>query len=100
MSVFVDVPVHPVDLIILAIAVVVAALGSAEFVACQDHRCALRKEQCGQQVSLLTFPQADDRRVVGWTLGAAIPRPVVRTSVAVVFAVGLVVFVVVADEIV
>ena len=44
--------------------------------------------------------RADDRRVVGRPLGAAVPAVVVVGAVAVVLAVGLVVLVVVADQVV
>ncbi len=36
------VPGHPADLVVLAVGVVVAALAAAGFVACQEHRHALR----------------------------------------------------------
>ena len=43
--------------------------------------------------------QLVDRRVVGRALGAVVPRPVVGMAVLVVLAVGLVVLVVVGDEV-
>ena len=48
---------------------------------------------------LLAGAQGDDVRVVGRALGAAVPRPVVVGAVAVVLAVGLVVLVVVGDQV-
>src|SRR6185312_16724522 len=44
--------------------------------------------------------QMDDLRIVGGTLHAAVPGPVVRLPVPVVLAVGLVVLLVVRDQIV
>ena len=51
------VPVHPAELVVLAVDVVVAPLGAAELVAVGDHRHALGQQQRGQDVALLPFPQ-------------------------------------------
>ena len=42
-AVGVDLPVDPADLVVLAIGIVIAALGAGEFVAGEDHRRALRQ---------------------------------------------------------
>ena len=42
------VPVEPRDLVVLAVGVVVAALGAAELVAAEQHRHALRQQQRGR----------------------------------------------------
>jgi hypothetical protein len=48
------IPVHPGDLIVLAVAVIVAVLTAAKLIAVRDHRNALR-EECGREkVALLT----------------------------------------------
>ena len=52
---FVQVPIDPADLIVLAIGVVVAALRSPHFVAATEHRHPLRQEQGGEHVALLPF---------------------------------------------
>ena len=56
---------------------------------------ALREQQRRKEIALLPLAQELDRRVVRRPLCAAIPALVVRMAVAVVFAVGLVVLVVV-----
>src|SRR6185437_15981586 len=45
-----DVPVDPADLVVLAISVVVAALGAGELVASEQHRRALAEQQRRQDV--------------------------------------------------
>src|SRR5260221_380835 len=68
-----SVPVDPGDLVVLAVAVVVALLGSAELVTGQQHRDALGEEQRHEEVPDLPFPQRVDLRVVGRPFGAAVP---------------------------
>src|SRR5207237_7281981 len=80
--------------------VVVAALATAEFVARQYHRRALRKQQRAQHVALLPLAQRADRGIVGRPLDAVVPRTVVGIAVLVVLAVRLVVLVVIGDGIV
>ena len=92
-------PVHPGDLVVLAVAVVVAALGPSQFVAVGDHRNTLGQQQGGDEVSLLAAAQSVDLGVVGRPLDAAVPRPVVALAVVVVLAVGQVVLVVVGHQI-
>ncbi len=92
-------PVEPGDLVVLAVGVVVAALRAADLVAAEQHRHALRQQQRGQQVALLACPQREHLGVVGRSLDAAVPRAVVVLAVAVVLAVGLVVLLVVGDEV-
>ena len=62
------------------------------------HR-QLMKER-GDKISLLALAQADHGGVVGFAFGAAVPTEILVVPVAVFFAVGLVVLVVVADQIV
>jgi hypothetical protein len=54
---------------------------------------------CREEVSLLATAQLDDAGVVGGTLGPTVPRAVVVGAVAVVLTVGVVVLLVVRDEI-
>ncbi|OIQ65544.1 hypothetical protein GALL_528960 [mine drainage metagenome] len=92
-------PADPASFVILAIDVVVAVLGVADFIAGQNERHSLRKQQAGE----LVFPQLTtkrrDRRVIGRTFMSAIVAVVVVGAVAVVLAIGLVVFCVVAEQI-
>src|SRR5580692_10877030 len=89
----------PGDLVVLAIGVVIALLGAAVFVAAADHRHTLGKEQRGEEIALLAGAQGQDAGILGLALGAAVPRVVARIPVLVVFAVGLVVLLVVGNEI-
>ena len=94
-----QIPVHPRDLVVLAVGVVVALLGAAEFVAAQQHRHALRKEQRGHQVLLAAQAPRADRRIVRRPFLAAVVAVVVVVAVAVVLAIGQVVLLGVADEV-
>ena len=93
------VPVHPAELVVLGVGVVVALLGAAHLVAVQQHRRALAEQQGGQEVALRAGPHRQDHRVVGRPLGAVVEGPVVALAVVVVLAVGLVVLLVVGDEV-
>ena len=94
------IPVEPADGIVLAVGIVVAVLRIAEFVACQEHRCAAAAEEDGQGIADETVSQAVDFRVVGFAFGAAVPAVVVVFAVRIAPAIGLVVFFVVAVEVV
>ena len=95
-----QIPVHPADVVVLAVGVVVALLRPRHFVAGGDHRGALRQQQRRQQVAHLPLAQRRDRRIAGRPFGAGVRRSVVGRAVLVVLAVRLVVLVVVGDEIV
>src|SRR5205085_1401071 len=79
--------------------VVVALLRAQELVAGQQHRHALREEEGGNQVARLSLAQGEHLGIVGRALGAAIPAAVLIEAVAIVFAVGFVVLLVVGNEI-
>ena len=79
-------PVHPADLVVLAIGVVVAALAVADLVAGEDQRHALRQQQRGQLIAAQQPPPLEDRGIVGRPFDAAIEAVVVVGAVAVVFA--------------
>src|SRR5581483_7485620 len=85
--------------VVLAIGVVVALLGLAEFVAGQQHGRAMGQEQRAQQAALGAPALRFDALVVGRTLGAPVAAVVVVGTVAVVLAVGLVVLGLVADQV-
>ena len=68
-------------------------------VAGQQHRCALGQQQRGQQVAHLPLAQGVDLRIVGLAFDAVVARAFVVGAVLVVLAVGLVVLVLVADQI-
>ena len=92
-------PVDPAQLGILRISVVVSVLGASHLVAVKQHRHTLRQEQRGDEVALLACPDFEHYRIVGFALGSAIPRAVVRLTVVVVFTVGDVVLLVVRHKV-
>ena len=92
-------PVHPADLVVLTIRVVVAALRVADLVAGQDQRHALRQHERRQLIAAQEKSMLQNRGVVGRSLDAAVEAVVVVGAVAIVFLVRLVVLVLVADQI-
>src|SRR5215472_8871688 len=85
------VPVEPGDLVVLAVGVVVTALGPAYLVAAEYQRHAEREQQRGQHRAGLPGAQRVDLAVVCRPFGTAVPGPVVVGALAVVLAVRLVV---------
>jgi hypothetical protein len=65
----------------------------------QEHRHALRQEEGGEDVALLPLAQGEDLQVVGRPLDAAVPGAVVALAVVAALAVGLVVLLVVRDQV-
>src|SRR5207247_396042 len=65
----------------------------------EDHRRAQGEEERREHVALLPPAQPSDQRVLGGPLRPAVPRRVVVRAVAVVLAVGLVVLLLVGDEV-
>src|SRR4051812_26478023 len=95
----VQLPIHPAERIVLAIAVVIALLSAAALVTVREHRGALGQEQRRQQVALLFRTQRSHLGIIRRTFYAAVERQVVVVPVAVFLAVGLVVFTLVGDQI-
>ena len=93
-------PVEPAYFIVLAVSVVVASLCAPHFVAGKNHRHALAQEKRGEEVLDLAQAKAFDCRIVARALHAEIVAQVVVVSVPVILAVGLVVFLIVADQVV
>ena len=98
--ILVQIPVRPGDRIVLAVGVVVALLGARHFVAAADHRNALAEQQRGEHVAHLLLTKLvnilDGRR----TFDTAVPRTIVAFTVPVALAVGLIMLLVVAHQIV
>ena len=93
-------PVEPRHLVVLAIGVVVAALGAPAFVPHQQHRHALAQQERRQHILDLTQADRLDRNIAGRPFDPVIAAAVVVFAVPVGLAVGLVVLAVVADKIV
>src|SRR6476646_4064720 len=92
-------PVEPGDLVVLAVGVVVAPLSAAELVTSQQQWYARREQQSRKKRPLLPSAQREHVGIAGWPLSSAVPRAVVVGAVAVVLCVGLVVLVVVGDQV-
>ena len=93
-------PVKPTDIAVLAISVVVAALRTPHLIAHEQHRRAGRQQFQREKILYLPVAQRLDGRIVSRPLSATVPTQVVIRTVAIVLAVGLVVFVVVRDQII
>src|SRR6478672_7547271 len=93
-------PVEPADFVILAIGVVVSLLRSGPFVAGSDHGHALRKEQSREHVAHLLTTELENLRVFGRTFFAVVPGMIIVIAIAILFSVGLVMLLVVTDEVV
>ena len=97
---FIDAPGQPRDFVVLAVSVVVAALRAAVFVARAEHRHALGKEHRRQEVPALAAAQGVNLFVVGRTFRAAVPTCIIVVAIVASLAVGLVVLVVVGNEVI
>src|ERR1700760_511774 len=93
-------PIDPTDLIVLAISIVVALLRSTELVPRKDHGRPLGKHQSSEKVSLLPFTQRQDVCLLRHSFDSVVPPIVMRGTVLAVFSVGLVMFFVIAYQIV
>src|SRR5215211_3226476 len=95
----IEVPVDPADLIVLGVDVVVPPLRAADLIAMRQHRHSLREEERCHQIALGLLAGGDDLGVLARSLHAMVPRHIVIVTIPVVLAVGLVVLLVVADQI-
>ena len=93
-------PVEPADIGVLAVGVIVAPLGPADFVAHEQHRRAGCQQIECEEVLDLAIAQRLHHWIIGGSLHAAIPAQIVIGAVAVVLAIGLVVLVVVRHQII
>src|SRR5262245_15755987 len=92
-------PVEPRDLVVLAVRVVVAALGAADLVAAEQHRNPLREKQGREDVALLAGTESVHRRITCGPFRAAVPGSVVALAVVTTLEIRLVVLLVVRDQI-
>src|SRR4030095_15763083 len=93
-------PVEPTGLVVLAVGVVVTSLSVAYLVAHQNHRHAEREHRDRQKVLPLPVSQLLHRGIIGRALHPTVPAMVVVHAVAVVFAIILVVFLFIRDQVV
>src|SRR3954471_6373148 len=94
-----QVPAQPTDLVVLAISVVVAELGAAEFVSPANHRHALGQQKSGHEIALLALAQRQSLRQLSRPLDAAIKAQIIVRAVGVALAVGLVALALVGREV-
>src|SRR5262249_21158465 len=88
------------DLIVLAVGVVVTALRTQDFVAAQNHRHALAKQQRSHEVLRLPVSHRNDALPPGRTFDAVVATVVVIVAVAVLFEIRKVVLAFIANKIV
>ena len=91
---------HPGGFVVLSVGVVVAALGSPDLVAVRQHRNALRERERGDEVAHDAKAHVEDLWIVRLALYTPIAADVVVVAVAILLAVGLVVLLLVAHEVV
>src|SRR3974390_128578 len=93
-------PVEPSRLIVSTVAVVVAELGTSYFVAHHNHRDTQREHSDGHEVFYLPVSQLLYRWIVAGPFNTAVPASIVVRPVPVTFAIGLIVFLVIRDQVV
>src|SRR5579862_106288 len=93
-------PIEPADLVILAVRIVVSALGALKLVAREQHWNPLREQQRREKVALLFCPQRENLAIQRLAFGAAVPAVILLHSVSVVVEICLVVLAIVRNEIV
>jgi hypothetical protein len=92
-------PIDPGRRVVLAVGVVVAALGVAEFGAGAKHSRALREQQRGEQCALQPRAPREHYSVRGVAFRAAVPAVVRVLPVAVFLAVGEVALLLVGEQV-
>jgi len=74
---FGSLPIKPADFVILAIGIAVSSLGSAKFIAGQNHWNAMGKQIKRRQVFCLAQAKRVNFFRIGWAFMAAIPAQIV-----------------------
>ena len=95
-----QIPLVPTEFVVLAIGVVITLLSPPDFISPAEHGHPLRQQQRGQHIPLLLETQIQNRAIVGRAFDTTIPTEVVIVTVLVALTVGLVMFLVVRDQIV
>ena len=92
-------PVPPGNLVVLAIGIVVARLRPPEFVPGEQHRRAVSKQNRRQHGSVNARPDVQNRLICRRSFNSPVRGIVLAVTVFIVFAVGLVVPLGIADHI-
>jgi len=62
--IFIKIPIVPTDRVVLAIGVIIALLGAADFISSGNHRRACRQQKSRQQVPFLLLAERIQSRIV------------------------------------
>src|SRR4051794_37108364 len=92
-------PIEPAYFIVLTIGIVVAQLGVADLVSSQQHGHALGEQESSDKIAGLLQAQGIDCSVIGRSLYSTVPTAVAVCAIAIVFAISLVMFFVVANQV-
>ncbi len=92
-----QIPSQPTGQVVLTVGVVISHLGVPDGVPAIQHGHTLGQQQGGQNIPLLFGAKGLNVGIVGRPLDPAIPTAIVVVAVPIIFAVGFVVFFVVAD---
>ena len=93
-------PVDPGQRIILTVSVVIAVLRVPELVAGKQHRCPAAQEKQRKGVLDPSVTQSFDFRVIRRAFHSAVPAAVVAVAVAACFTIGIIVLLIVGDQII
>ena len=93
-------PVNPTRFVVLAVGIVVAALGPAKLISAQQHRHPARNQQGQQEVFNLALPDGLGMGIVRRPFKAVIVTEILVCPIAAVLPVGCIVLVSVTHEIV
>ena len=93
-------PVKPGYLVVLTIGVVVTFLRHQHLIPVKEHGDSLTQKQNGHEVPGLPLPQRGDPFIIGLSFYPTVPAKVVIRSILIVITVGVIVFLVIAYEIV
>src|SRR4029077_19065507 len=93
-------PIEPMRFVVLTVSVVVPVLGSANFITHQEHGKAKRKHGYGHEILHLAGSESLNFGIRGWTLDTTVPAPIVIAAVTVFLTIGIVMLLVVRDQVI
>src|SRR5580765_4593390 len=93
-------PIKPIPFVVLTVSVVVPVLCSAHFIAHQEHGKAKRKHSDGHEILDLAVSESLNLNIRSWTFDTAIPAPIVIATVTVFLTIGIVMLLVVRDQVI
>ena len=96
---FVERPIQPGQFVVLTIGIVIALLRHAKLVAAEHHRHAMAEQDRSEQIATCLEAPVEHSRFVTWSLDTKIESKIVVGAIAIVLAVGFIVFLVVGNKI-